>query len=124
MKLYLKTNYQYSPLGAGSSSPLWAGGEAIILAGGLGTRLRSSVPDLPKCMASVNDKPFISYVINYLQTQNIERFIFSLGYRHEEITKYLALHYPRLNAEIVVEEERLGTGGAIKLSCGKATAKN
>jgi hypothetical protein len=41
--------------------------EAIILAGGLGTRLRSAVPDLPKCMAPVAGKPFMSYVINYYQ---------------------------------------------------------
>ena len=44
--------------------------EAIILAGGLGTRLRSAVPDLPKCMAPVNGKPFIGYVIDYLQKLN------------------------------------------------------
>ena len=43
--------------------------EAIILAGGLGTRLRSAVPELPKCMAPVNGKPFIAYVIEYLQQQ-------------------------------------------------------
>lgn len=110
----------YSPLGDGG----FAGGSAIILAGGLGTRLRSAVPDLPKCMAPVNGKPFIAYVINYLQTQGIERFIFSLGYRHEEITKFLTLHYPRLNAEIVIEEQPLGTGGAIKLSCSKTTNEN
>lgn len=98
--------------------------EAIILAGGLGTRLRSVVSDLPKCMAPVNGKPFIAYVINYLETQNVQRFIFSLGYKHDEITKYIALYYPRLNAEFVIEEEPLGTGGAIKLSCQRANEEN
>lgn len=98
--------------------------EVIILAGGLGTRLRSVVADVPKCMASVNGKPFIAHVIDYFETQNIERFIFSLGYKHEEISKYLSLHYPRLKAEFVIEKEPLGTGGAIKLSCSKAYGEN
>ncbi len=95
--------------------------ECIILAGGLGTRLRSVVADVPKCMAPVHGKPFLAYIIAYLQSYNIQRFIFSLGYKHEVITKYLALHFPRLHAELVVEEEPLGTGGAIRLSCEKAT---
>ena len=98
--------------------------EAIILAGGLGTRLRSAVPDLPKCMAPVNGKPFISYVINFLEGQGVSRFIFSLGYKHEEVIKFVRLHYPKLHAEFVVEETPLGTGGAIKLSCTKAQTEN
>ena len=63
--------------------------EAIILAGGLGTRLRSAVPDLPKSMAPVAGKPFLSYVINYFKRQGIGRFIFCLGYKHELIEQYL-----------------------------------
>ena len=59
--------------------------EAIILAGGLGTRLKEAVPDLPKCMAPVNERPFIAYVIDYLRMQGIEKFIFSLGYKSEII---------------------------------------
>jgi D-glycero-alpha-D-manno-heptose 1-phosphate guanylyltransferase len=54
--------------------------ESIILAGGLGTRLRNVIPDLPKCMAPVSGRPFLFYVINYLRSQGIEKFIFSLGY--------------------------------------------
>ena len=63
--------------------------EAIILAGGLGTRLRSTVPDLPKCMAPVAGRPFLSYVIDYLRMQGIERFIFSLGYKWGLIEEFL-----------------------------------
>ncbi|MFK9866755.1 NTP transferase domain-containing protein, partial [Escherichia coli] len=62
---------------------------AIILAGGLGTRLRSAVPDLPKCMAPVNGKPFIAYVIEYLQSQGVEKFILSLGYKSEAIQEFV-----------------------------------
>ena len=98
--------------------------ECIILAGGLGTRLRSSVPDLPKCMAPVAGKPFISYVIDYLLKQGVNKFVFSLGYLHEMIEGFLKENYPTLNYQIALEEEPLGTGGAILLSCNKAIEKN
>jgi D-glycero-alpha-D-manno-heptose 1-phosphate guanylyltransferase len=94
--------------------------EAIILAGGLGTRLRSAVPDLPKCMAPVAGKPFLHHVIAYLQGQGINRFIFSLGYMHEVITSYIHQNHPLLDAVFSIEDEPLGTGGAIKLACIKA----
>ena len=63
--------------------------QAIILAGGFGTRLRSVVPDLPKCMAVVAGRPFLSYVIDSLRAEGIQRFIFSLGYKAEIIEQYL-----------------------------------
>jgi D-glycero-alpha-D-manno-heptose 1-phosphate guanylyltransferase len=94
--------------------------EAIILAGGLGTRLRESVPDLPKCLAPVAGRPFLFYVINHLRMQGIEKFIFSLGYRHELIESWLAEQFSRLNYEYAIEKEPLGTGGAIRLACEKA----
>lgn len=98
--------------------------EAIILAGGLGTRLRSAVPDLPKCMAPVKGKPFIGYVIDYYRQQGIEKFIFSLGYMHEVIEDYLNKTYPSLSKKYVIESEPLGTGGAIKLACEAASEEN
>jgi D-glycero-alpha-D-manno-heptose 1-phosphate guanylyltransferase len=98
--------------------------EAIILAGGLGTRLREAVPDLPKCMAPVAGRPFLSFVIDYLRMQGVQRFIFSLGYKWGEIESYLTQHYPTLDYATVIEEEPLGTGGAIKLAIQKAKAEN
>jgi D-glycero-alpha-D-manno-heptose 1-phosphate guanylyltransferase len=98
--------------------------EVIILAGGLGTRLRDAVPDLPKCMAPVADRPFLFYVINYLRSQGIEKFIFSLGYKHEVIEEYLHSQFATLTYECVIEKEPLGTGGAIQLALSKATEKN
>lgn len=88
--------------------------EAIILAGGLGTRLRSAVPDLPKCMAPINGLPFLTYVINYLQNEGVTNFIFSLGYKSEEIITFLKKDFSSLNYKIQVEEDPLGTGGAVK----------
>jgi D-glycero-alpha-D-manno-heptose 1-phosphate guanylyltransferase len=93
---------------------------AIILAGGLGTRLRDTVPDLPKCMAPVAGRPFLFYVINYLRSQGIEKFIFSLGYKHGIIEEWLADQFATLDYQCVIEEEPLGTGGAILLACKKA----
>jgi D-glycero-alpha-D-manno-heptose 1-phosphate guanylyltransferase len=95
--------------------------ECIILAGGLGTRLKETVPDLPKCMAPVAGRPFLFHVINYLRSQGIEKFIFSLGYKHEVIEEYLNTQFSTLNYQCSVEEEALGTGGAIQLACTKAT---
>jgi D-glycero-alpha-D-manno-heptose 1-phosphate guanylyltransferase len=98
--------------------------EAIVLAGGLGTRLRSAVPHLPKCMAPVAGRPFVSHVIDYYREQGIERFIFSLGYLHGKIEEYLDAHYKNLSKKYVVEAEPLGTGGAIRLACEEASTEN
>lgn len=98
--------------------------ECIILAGGLGTRLQSTVPDLPKCMAPVAGRPFLFYVINYLRSQGIEKFIFSLGYLHEQVEAYLQKEFATLAYQCSVEDEPLGTGGAILLSCSQTTEKD
>ena len=112
--------------------------EAIILAGGLGTRLRTVLPDTPKCMAPVNGKPFIAHVIDYLAAQQITNFIFSLGYKHEIIIDFIettykdtfthdsrfTIHDSPLTIHYSIEPEPLGTGGAIQFACKKATEKN
>lgn len=90
--------------------------EAVILAGGLGTRLQSVLPDLPKCLAPVAGRPFLFHVINYWRSQGIERFVFSLGYKQELVQAYLAQQFPTLKYEVVIEAEPLGTGGAITLA--------
>ena len=89
--------------------------EAIILAGGLGTRLRSVVADMPKCMAPVNDQlPFIDILLAFLKREGIEHFIFSLGYKSEIVIAHLDKTFPELFKTYVIEDEPLGTGGAIK----------
>src|SRR5579863_2470667 len=97
--------------------------EAIILAGGLGTRLQSAVPVLPKCMAPVAGKPFLHYVISYIQKQEIEKFIFAVGYKHQFIQKFVEDELSNAHYQLSIEKEPLGTGGAIKLACKKATEK-
>jgi D-glycero-alpha-D-manno-heptose 1-phosphate guanylyltransferase len=104
--------------------------EAIILAGGLGTRLRSVVSDLPKCMAPVAGKPFLHYVITHLKREGIQNFIFSVGYKSESIINFVNKEFlpagkPASNdVQFSVEEEPLGTGGAIKLACEKVYNHN
>lgn len=72
-------------------------------------------------MAPVNGRPFLFYVINYLRSQGIEKFIFSLGYKHEVIEEYLNDKFPTLNFQCSIEREPLGTGGAIRAACYKAS---
>ena len=97
--------------------------EAIILAGGLGTRLRPAVSDLPKCMAPINGKPFLDYLVQYLQRQGITHFIFSVGYLHEIIEAHLRENYPLLSYQLSIENEPLGTGGGIRWACEKSNQK-
>ncbi|HSQ44691.1 MAG TPA: HAD-IIIA family hydrolase [Ginsengibacter sp.] len=98
--------------------------QAIILAGGLGTRLRSVVSELPKCMAPVAGKPFLHYVIAHLQKEGIQDFIFSVGYKSESIISFVKENLAPNNFQLSIEEEPLGTGGAIQLAIEKSTEKN
>lgn len=88
--------------------------EAIILAGGLGTRLRSVISDVPKPMAPVNNKPFLEYILDYLNKQGIKKVILSVGYKWDIIENYFGNKYKNMEIVYNVEKERLGTGGAIK----------
>ncbi len=98
--------------------------EAIILAGGLGTRLREEVPDLPKCLAPVNGKPFLHYLIQFLQKAGIQRFIFSLGYKAEAVIAFIEATLPGSAYQLVIEEEPLGTGGGIRLAMQAVEGKD
>lgn len=90
--------------------------ECIVLAGGLGTRLQHLLPGIPKCIAPVNGKPFLTYVVDYLLQQGIRKFVFSLGYKYEVIQQVILDYYPRLNKQFCIEQKPLGTGGGI-LNC-------
>jgi D-glycero-alpha-D-manno-heptose 1-phosphate guanylyltransferase len=98
--------------------------EAIILAGGLGTRLKSAVPDKPKCMAPVAGYPFIDFVIHYARQQGITRFLMALGYQADMLVTHLEENYPGLEIVYSTETEPLGTGGAIQLACMQAVTEN
>ena len=88
---------------------------AVILAGGLGTRLRSVVDDRPKPMAEVAGRPFLEHLMRYWLDQGIQRFILSLGYRADQIERYFGSSFEGSEVEYVHEPYPLGTGGALLL---------
>ena len=100
--------------------------DVIILAGGLGTRLRSVVSELPKCMAPVCGKPFLSYLLDYLKHYEINKVILSVGYLRDSIIQFIDNQKERygFSFDFAVEETPLGTGGGIKLALAKATTEN
>ena len=90
--------------------------EAIVLAGGLGTRLRSAVPNLPKPMAPIGGKPFLSYLLDFWVAQGVNRFVLSVGHKHEIISKEFGGRYKNAEVDYAVEKDPLGTGGGLLLS--------
>ncbi len=90
--------------------------EAIILAGGFGTRLQSIVFDLPKPMAPVNDRPFLDYQLLYLKHYGVKRVIISIGYLHDKITAHYQNNFEGIEIVYAPEKAPLGTGGGIRLA--------
>ena len=87
--------------------------EAVILAGGLGTRLRSVVSEVPKAMAPIAGQPFLAYLLQFLEAHQVRRVVLAVGYKHEAIRNFFGIRYGNLEVAYSVEEEPLGTGGAI-----------
>ena len=98
--------------------------EAIILAGGLGTRLSHIVKDVPKPMAPVAGRPFLEYILDYLIENDIKRVILATGYKHEIIEQHFGNLYKNIEIIYSVENEPLFTGGAIKKALSKCKENN
>ena len=88
----------------------------VILAGGMGTRLRQVVSDRPKVMAEIKGKPFIAYLLDQLVEANIERVIISTGYMADTVEDNIGRSYNNIRIEYSKEEVPLGTAGALKLA--------
>ena len=88
--------------------------EAIVLAGGFGTRLAHIVSDVPKPMAPVCGRPFLRYILDDLQRQGIERVVLAVGYKREAICGFFGESYRGMELIYSAEETPLLTGGAIK----------
>jgi D-glycero-alpha-D-manno-heptose 1-phosphate guanylyltransferase len=88
--------------------------EAIVLAGGFGTRLQSVINDIAKPMAPINNKPFLAYLMEYLKSFGTKRVVLSVGYKRESIQAYFKDSYLGVDIDYSIEETPLGTGGAIK----------
>lgn len=93
--------------------------EAVILAGGLGTRLRSVVSEVPKCMAPVDGKPFLQYMLEWLSRFDVSHVVLSVGYLREVIFAFIDSREWPFEISYAVEEEPLGTGGGIRLALTK-----
>lgn len=92
---------------------------AVILAGGLGTRLRSAVPDIPKPMALVHGRPFLEYQMRYWVAQGVNHFVLSIGYKYQTIISHFGSKFEGATLEYVVEESPLGTGGGLLMAIEK-----
>lgn len=90
--------------------------EAIVLAGGLGTRLRQVVTDVPKPMAPVAGRPFLEILLGSLAQKGFSRAVLSLGFMAEKISDHFGARFKGLNLSYVVEDSPLGTGGAIRFA--------
>lgn len=89
--------------------------EAVVLAGGFGTRLRPVISDLPKPLAPVKGKPFLHYVLSHLKKHGIQKVVLSVGYMHEKIQEAFGPEYLGMHIKYAIEKEPLGTGGGIRL---------
>lgn len=98
--------------------------EAIVLAGGFGTRLQSVIQDIPKPMAPVAGKPFLKFVLDYLIEQHVKHCVLAVGYKRETIINYFGGLYKDLKISYSKEDEPLGTGGAIKKATEKIEGDN
>ena len=90
--------------------------EAIVLAGGLGTRLRAAVPDLPKPMAPVGGRPFLEHLLDYWMRQGVTRFLLSVGYKHEAVAAHFGPAHRGVPISYAIEGEPRGTGGGLLLA--------
>lgn len=88
--------------------------KAIILCGGLGTRLKSVIKDIPKPMAPIDNKPFLEFIFIYLKKQKIDEIILAVSYKYEIIQEYFKDEFLDIKVRYSIEKEPLGTGGAIK----------
>lgn len=95
--------------------------EAIILAGGFGTRLQKVVHDVPKPMAPVADRPFLTYLLDQLVRQGCTHVILAVGYKKEVIQNFFGANYKGIPLSYSIEEKPLLTGGALKKALDLAT---
>lgn len=93
--------------------------EAIVLAGGLGTRLQSVLHEIPKCLAPVGHKPFLGYLLDWLVEQGATHVVFSVGHLREQVISYVEGREWPFSYDFAVEETPLGTGGGIRLALGQ-----
>lgn len=98
--------------------------EAIVLAGGKGTRLQSVVSDVPKPMADINGRPFLEYLLHSLSTKGVGKIILSVGYKHDIVSSYFSNNFEGMDISYAIENVPLGTGGALVESLKQVSERN
>jgi len=96
--------------------------EAVVLAGGFGTRLRQVVADLPKPMAPIAGRPFLEILLSMLARKGFTRTVLSLGFMSEKITRHFGENYAGMELVYEIESQPLGTGGAIRAALARCVA--
>ena len=98
--------------------------EAIVLAGGFGTRLRPILPNIPKVLAPINGVPFLDIVLEDLRCKGISRVVLAVSYLREQIIQYVKSRNFSMDVSFSIEEYPLGTGGAIKKAAYLCKSEN
>jgi NDP-sugar pyrophosphorylase family protein len=98
--------------------------EAIILAGGKGTRLKGVIDDRAKPMALVNGKPFLEHLLKKLEDSGIRKVVLAVGYKYESILDYFGWRFGKIQLVYTLEETPLGTGGGIVLGLQETKRPN
>ena len=93
--------------------------EAIVLVGGLGTRLRGVVSDLPKPLAPVAGRPFLAWVLDHLAETGMRRVILAAGYLADKVEQAIGGHWQGMTVSYSIEARALGTGGAVRQACAQ-----
>jgi D-glycero-alpha-D-manno-heptose 1-phosphate guanylyltransferase len=96
--------------------------EAVVLAGGFGTRLRAVVSDVPKPMAPIGGEPFLALLMAHLARNGFERVVLSVGYLADAIVGHFGASWRGMQVDYAREEVPLGTGGAIRAALARCTA--
>lgn len=96
--------------------------EAIILAGGFGTRLREVVPDFPKPMAPVAGRPFLEILLTSLSSKGFRHVMLSLGYMADKVVTHFGDHFADIELGYEIELTPLGTGGALRQAMSRCNA--
>ncbi len=95
---------------------LFSGITAVVLAGGLGSRLRPAVSDRPKVLAVINDRPFLLYLLDCLAAAGVQKVVICAGYLAGQVSETIGSRYRDMELHYSVEITQLGTGGALRLA--------
>jgi NDP-sugar pyrophosphorylase family protein len=99
--------------------PDLSGTTAVLLAGGLGTRLRAAVADRPKVLAPVHGRPFIAYLLDQLRDAGVREVVISTGYGADQVEQALGSTHGPIRVGYAREKAPLGTGGAVRLAAAR-----